>query len=159
MRALSSHNDFSPFVDRLPNSKDLLHTAMVAHFTLPLRSTISPHARNGIPSPPPPRRSSRNPPDAKKGILWLRDMTETSISARKAREIFDCQIRLVAPTIVGSVCDMPSEAPIPPGYNWRRFSTTPFIAPQNQLSELNPQNYEDAQGRAGAISHGDHHMT
>jgi hypothetical protein len=61
MRALSSHNDFSPFMDRHPNSKDLLHTAMVAHFTLPLRSTISPHARNGIPSTPPPQRSGRNP--------------------------------------------------------------------------------------------------
>jgi hypothetical protein len=96
--------------------------------------------------------------DAKKGILWLRDMAETSVSARKAWEIFDCLIRLVAPIISCSVCDMPSEAPIPPGYNWRRFSTTPFIAPQNQLSELNLQNYEDAQGRAGAISHGDHRM-
>jgi hypothetical protein len=71
--------------------------------------------------------------DAKKGILWLRDMAETSVSARKALEIFDCLIRLVAPMISCSVCDMPSEAPIPPGYNWRRFSTPPSLRPKSAL--------------------------
>jgi hypothetical protein len=135
MHALSSHNDFSPFMDHLPNSKDVLHTSMVAHFTLPLRSTISPHARNGVLSTPLPQRSSRNPlRRQKKGILWLHDMAETSVSARKAWEIFDCLIRLVALMISCSVCDIPSEAPIPPGYNWRRFSTTPLhCAPKSTL--------------------------
>jgi len=59
--------------------------------------------------------------DAKKAVRWLIMMAEQSVSARKAWEIFDSLIRLVAPTIKYSVFDMPTEAPIPPGYNWRRF--------------------------------------
>jgi hypothetical protein len=65
----------------------------------------------------PNKQPKSSPTPKKKGILWLRDMAETSVSARKAWEIFDCLIRLVAPTMSCSVCDIPSEAPIPPGYN------------------------------------------
>ncbi|KAJ5040634.1 uncharacterized protein L3040_006283 [Drepanopeziza brunnea f. sp. 'multigermtubi'] len=59
--------------------------------------------------------------DAKKGIRWLVMMAGESISARKAWEIFDSLIRLVAPKIHWSVYDLPTTAPIPPGYNWRRW--------------------------------------
>ncbi|KAK2629502.1 hypothetical protein QTJ16_000322 [Diplocarpon rosae] len=61
--------------------------------------------------------------DAKKGIRWLVMMAGESISARKAWEIFDSLIRVVAPMINWSVFDLPTSAPIPPGYNWRRWST------------------------------------
>jgi len=61
--------------------------------------------------------------DAKKGVRWLIDMSAQSISARKAWEIFDRLIRLVAPKVRWSVFDLPTEAPVPPGYNWRRFNS------------------------------------
>jgi hypothetical protein len=61
--------------------------------------------------------------DAKKGIRWLIMMSEQSVSARKAWEIFDGLIRMVAPMIRWSVYDMPAEAPVPPGYNYGRFDT------------------------------------
>jgi len=63
--------------------------------------------------------------DAKKGVNWLSMMAEKSVSARKAWEIYDSLIRVVAPVINWSVFDMPTTAPIPPGYNWRRFSKDP----------------------------------
>jgi hypothetical protein len=61
--------------------------------------------------------------DAKKGVLWLRMMAGQSVSARKAWEIFDCLVRVVAPIIRWSVYDMPTDAPVPPGYNWRKFNS------------------------------------
>jgi len=86
--------------------------------------------------------------DAKKGVNWLAMMSEQSVSARKAWEIFDSLIRLVAPKIRWSVFDMPTQAPIPPGYNWRRFSA-PFSSPPpppqpQQLSESNLQQFSAA---------------
>ncbi|PVH70541.1 hypothetical protein DL98DRAFT_504521, partial [Cadophora sp. DSE1049] len=45
--------------------------------------------------------------DAKRGIRWLILMSEQSISARKAWEIFDSLIRVVAPRINWSVYDLP----------------------------------------------------
>jgi hypothetical protein len=89
--------------------------------------------------------------DAKKGVHWLARMSDASVSARKAWEIFDSLIRLVAPMIHWSVFDMPTEAPVPPGYNWRRFSAASFSPPpapsqtqQQQLSESNLQQYTSA---------------
>jgi hypothetical protein len=76
--------------------------------------------------------------DAKNGVRWLRAMAGESVSARKAWEIFDCLVRLVAPMISWSVFDMPTEAPIPAGYNWRRF--------QAAGSALPPQHQQDQQG-------------
>jgi hypothetical protein len=99
--------------------------------------------------------------DAKKGIRWLAMMAEQSVSARKAWEIFDSLIRLVAPMIRWSVFDLPIQAPVPPGYNWRRFNAPPFTSPpppsqpqpeppppQQQLSESNLQQYSAAQPAA-----------
>jgi len=94
--------------------------------------------------------------DAKKGIRWLAMMAEQSVSARKAWEIFDSLVRLVAPMIRWSVFDLPTQAPIPPGYNWRRFTTAPYSPPPpptpsqmqsqpEQLSESNLQQYSPAQ--------------
>ncbi|CZR65645.1 uncharacterized protein PAC_15545 [Phialocephala subalpina] len=90
--------------------------------------------------------------DAKNGIRWLCMMAGESVSARKAWEIFDCLIRLVAPMISWSVYDMPTEAPIPPGYNWRRFNVAQMqelggreMTGRSQLSEANLQEYEDTQ--------------
>ncbi|KAK0111791.1 hypothetical protein ONS96_001059 [Cadophora gregata f. sp. sojae] len=59
--------------------------------------------------------------DAKKGIRWLIMMSEESISARKAWEIFDTLIRLVAPRINWSVFDLPTTAPTPLGFKWRKW--------------------------------------
>ncbi|KAF8846750.1 hypothetical protein BDZ45DRAFT_755662 [Acephala macrosclerotiorum] len=93
--------------------------------------------------------------DAKNGIRWLRMMAGESVSARKAWEIFDCLIRLVAPMINWSIFDMPTEAPIPPGYNWRRFNAAhPSLPPGQhqqtqdhgeQLSESNLETYQHSQ--------------
>ncbi|KAE8443556.1 hypothetical protein EG329_001718 [Mollisiaceae sp. DMI_Dod_QoI] len=91
--------------------------------------------------------------DAKNGIRWLRMMAGDSVSARKAWEIFDCLIRLVAPMINWSVYDLPTEAPIPPGYNWKRFNAAGGAIPSDhhlqnqeqekeQLSEANLQQYQ-----------------
>jgi hypothetical protein len=74
--------------------------------------------------------------DAKKGINWLAMMAEQSVSARKAWEIFDSLIRLVAPMIRWSVFDMPTQAPVPPGYNWRRFNGA--LSPPSQPLSLPP---------------------
>jgi hypothetical protein len=54
--------------------------------------------------------------DAKKGVRWLSMMSEYSVSARKAWEIFDRLIRHVAPMVSWSMFDLPSTAPLPPGY-------------------------------------------
>jgi len=56
-----------------------------------------------------------------------------------------------------SVFDMPTQAPVPPGYNWQRFSAaagTPFRPPvgQEQLSESNLQQYQSTQ--SGVVQHG-----
>ena len=59
--------------------------------------------------------------DAKEGIFWLAMLSASSIAARKAWEIFDNLIRLVAPKIKWSVFDLPKTAPVPSRYNWRRF--------------------------------------
>lgn len=64
-----------------------------------------------------PREAAYILEDAKKGIGWLSTMSGHSISARKAWEIFDSLLRVVAPLIKWSVYDMPTEAPVPPGYN------------------------------------------
>lgn len=82
--------------------------------------------------------------DAKKGIRWLVMMSGESISARKAWEIFDSLIRVVAPMINWSVFDLPTTAPIPPGYNWRRWSdgdqqaSSSSFAAQQQMSHPPP---------------------
>ncbi|RDL31506.1 uncharacterized protein BP5553_09715 [Venustampulla echinocandica] len=100
--------------------------------------------------------------DAKRGVSWLSMMAEQSISARKAWEIFDKLIRLVAPLIHWSVFDLPTEAPVPPGYNWRGshlagqmlppLSSPPLPNPphvQNhppeQLSQMNIQRHQNTQ--------------
>lgn len=67
--------------------------------------------------------------DAKKGVRWLRTMAEQSVSARKAWEIFDRLIRLVAPMINWSVMDLPTDAPVPPSYNIHRFSNLSSTTP------------------------------
>lgn len=102
--------------------------------------------------------------DAKKGINWLAMMAEQSVSARKAWEIFDSLIRLVAPIIRWSVFDMPTQAPVPPGYNWRRFNAAlspplpPSLPPSTQQqqqqpppqpthSSYNPTHYQSAQAQ------------
>ncbi|CZT11075.1 uncharacterized protein RCO7_10158 [Rhynchosporium graminicola] len=54
--------------------------------------------------------------DAKRGIRWLIMMSEESISARKAWEIFDSLVRIVAPRINWSVYDLPDSAPMPSSY-------------------------------------------
>ena len=74
--------------------------------------------------------------DAKKGINWLAMMAERSISARKAWEIFDSLIRVVAPTIRWSVFDLPTQAPVPPGYNWRRFNNA--VSPPSPIQHSLP---------------------
>lgn len=95
--------------------------------------------------------------DAKKGIRWLAMMAAQSVSARKAWEIFDSLLRTVAPMISWSVFDMPNEAPVPPGWNWRRFNTTnfspqPTMAPQQQLSEKNLQQYSSQSHSQGVAN-------
>jgi uncharacterized membrane protein YgcG len=83
--------------------------------------------------------------DAKKGVRWLAMMAEQSVSARKAWEIFDSLIRLVAPMIRWSVFDMPTQAPVPPGYNWQRFNAAlspPLpqpLPPSTQQQQQQPQ--------------------
>ena len=87
--------------------------------------------------------------DAKRGTNWLVMMSDQSVSARKAWEIYDSLIRLVAQTIKWSVFDLPIEAPVPPGYNWRRFSASnPFASNSSQdpLTEANLQEYQAAPG-------------
>ncbi|KAH9214215.1 fungal-specific transcription factor domain-containing protein [Leptodontidium sp. 2 PMI_412] len=63
--------------------------------------------------------------DAKRGIRWLIMMSEESISARKAWEIFDNLVRVVAPMINWSAYDLPTTAPVPPGYRCRSWSRVP----------------------------------
>lgn len=88
--------------------------------------------------------------DAKKGIRWLIMMSEESISARKAWEIFDGLIRVVAPRINWSVFDLPTTAPVPLGYDWRNLRAAegnPFSTPQQmpqseslpRFAELDPE--------------------
>ncbi|KUJ14533.1 uncharacterized protein LY89DRAFT_752603 [Mollisia scopiformis] len=79
--------------------------------------------------------------DAKSGIRWLRTMAGESVSARKAWEIFDCLIRLVAPMISWSVFDMPTEAPIPAGYNYGRF-TSAAAMPSRRLNAANLHEFQ-----------------
>ncbi|TVY41819.1 putative transcriptional regulatory protein [Lachnellula occidentalis] len=93
--------------------------------------------------------------DAKKGVNWLAMMSGQSISARKAWETFDKLIRLVAPVIRSSVLDMPTEAPAPPGYHWRRgtnasqhgFSSQTPLQRQNpvELTEGHLRQFQNAQ--------------
>jgi hypothetical protein len=105
-----------------------------------------------------PRESAHILEDAKKGVNWLAMMSGQFISARKAWEIFDKLIRLVAPVIRSSVFDMPTEAPIPAGYHWRRGTTPSFQqavqsqtpqrqqpAEQTQLSEGNLRQFQSTQ--------------
>jgi hypothetical protein len=94
--------------------------------------------------------------DAKKGTNWLVMMSDQSVSARKAWEIYDSLIRLVAPMIKWSVFDMPTEAPVPPGYNWRRFSATnPFVpSSQDQLTEANLEEYQGPPGNVESSAAG-----
>ena len=94
--------------------------------------------------------------DAKRGTSWLVMMADQSVSARKAWEIYDSLIRLVAPMMNWSVFDMPTEGPVPPGYNWQRFGdSAPFASssPSNPttLTEANlqenrgdPRNFESS---------------
>jgi hypothetical protein len=79
-----------------------------------------------------PRESADILSDAKKGIRWLSDMSEQSVSARKAWEIFDSLVRRVAPLIRWSVFDLPVRAPVPTGYNWGRFAGHQSLGPQQQ---------------------------
>ncbi|TVY34220.1 putative transcriptional regulatory protein, partial [Lachnellula subtilissima] len=88
-----------------------------------------------------PRESTHILEDARKGVNWLAMMSGQFISARKAWEIFDQLIRLVAPIIHSSVLDMPTEAPIPLGYQWRRdMADGPpqGFQPQTPLQRQNP---------------------
>jgi hypothetical protein len=64
-----------------------------------------------------PREAAYILEDVKIGLSFLSRMSEKSVSARKAWEIFDYLIRQVAPKINWSVYDVPTLAPIPPGYN------------------------------------------
>jgi len=91
--------------------------------------------------------------DAKKGVLWLRMIAGQSVSARKAWEIFDCLIRVVAPIIRWSVYDLPNDAPVPPGYNWRKFSGSNedqqsfhHTDPHQQLHQMQQPQYQSSQG-------------
>jgi hypothetical protein len=94
-----------------------------------------------------PKESADILADAKKGIYWLTTLSAGSIAARKAWEIFDNLIRLVAPKIRWSVFDLPTTAPIPARYNWRRFGKPPANANTawNQLSQENLQQYQATQ--------------
>ena len=85
--------------------------------------------------------------DIKKGIYWLAMLAEGSIAARKAWEIFDNLVRLVAPKIRWSVFDLPTSVPIPARYNWRRFVKTNNDpnARWSQLSTKNLQTYQATQ--------------
>ena len=84
--------------------------------------------------------------DAKKGIYWLSMLSAGSIAARKAWEIFDNLIRLVAPKIRWSVFDLPTTAPIPAHYHWRRFrKSTNTDTAWSQLSQENLQQYQASQ--------------
>ena len=78
--------------------------------------------------------------DAKKGIRWLIMMSEESISARKAWEIFDSLVRIVAPRINWSVFDLPTTAPIPLGYDWRKLRAVEgnTFPSQGQISHTEP---------------------
>ena len=58
--------------------------------------------------------------DAQIGIKWLSMMSHQSISARKAWEIYDKLIRVVAPLNNYNLYNLPLTALMPPGYNWRR---------------------------------------
>ena len=82
--------------------------------------------------------------DAKEGIFWLAMLSAGSIAARKAWEIFDNLIRLVAPKIKWSVFDLPTTVPIPARYNWRRFNTDDKrnLGPWSQLSRENMQEHQ-----------------
>ncbi len=83
--------------------------------------------------------------DAKKGIRWLAMMSGESISARKAWEIFDSLVRIVAPLINWSVFDLPATAPMPKGYNWQHWYGGEQPAPassftaQPQMSHPSPK--------------------
>lgn len=101
-----------------------------------------------------PREAAFILDDAKKGVRWLSMMSAQSISARKAWEIFDRLIRHVAPLVNWSVYDMPTEAPIPPGYSWQRshpaYQTSSPQVNQNQLqslSEAHLQNFQNTQSQ------------
>ncbi|KAF4627281.1 hypothetical protein G7Y89_g10875 [Cudoniella acicularis] len=95
--------------------------------------------------------------DAKLGISWLAMMSSQSISARKAWEVFDKLIRRVAPLINWSVFDIPTEAPIPPGYNWRRPNIAHPIfhprPPQTQVDQLPRANLQQYEHTLHPISH------
>ncbi|TVY62795.1 putative transcriptional regulatory protein [Lachnellula suecica] len=95
-----------------------------------------------------PREAGQILEDAKKGVNWLAMLSGQSIAARKAWEIFDKLIRLVAPLIHWSVFDMPTEAPLPPNYNWRRgmgSSQPQARAVQTQLSETHLRQFQNSQ--------------
>lgn len=51
-----------------------------------------------------------------KAVSWLSIMSEQSVSARKAWEIFDRLIRHVALMVSWPLFDLPTAAPIPPSY-------------------------------------------
>jgi len=61
--------------------------------------------------------------DAKRGVRWLIMMSEQSISARKAWEIFDNLIRAITSKVNWSISGLPNTAPVPPGYNDRRWTS------------------------------------
>ena len=88
-----------------------------------------------------PNESAEILADAKQGIYWLAMLSAGSIAARKAWEVFDNLIRLVAPKIKWSVFDLPSSAPVPARYNWQRFekapNTTTTTAAWDQPSQHN----------------------
>lgn len=64
-----------------------------------------------------PEQTTYTLEDAKKGVRWLSMMSEQSVSARKAWEIFD---RLIRPMASWPMFDLPVAAPIPPGYRVRQ---------------------------------------
>ena len=60
--------------------------------------------------------------EVKKGVRWLVGMSEASISARKAWEIYDRLLHTIANVNNLPVHDMPTQAPVPPNYNFFRHA-------------------------------------
>ena len=72
--------------------------------------------------------------DVKKGIKWLVGMSAVSISARKAWEIYDKLLHMVCHTNALPLHDMPTQAPVPPGYNFFRQQNTSRQVPVSTAS-------------------------
>ena len=78
-----------------------------------------------------PNEAAKILEDAKKAVNWLRMMSDRSISARKAWEIYDILVKNVAPIIRWSTYDMPNTAFVPPGY--KVSLSVPLVSPCNTV--------------------------